>query len=757
MALAPPRLDDRGYADLRAELIRRIPVHSPEWTDYNATDPGITLIELFSFLGDNLLYRLNRAPEASKLAFLELLNIPPRPAQAALAQVRIDLQKGAVDPVTPPFSPTTPLIQLAAGGVLFQQTEEVTALPVALAGYVKQPYAGVVPAEGTASVQQLLQDHLQLGATPSLAAYKTVSMPAPLGGALPPPTSTSLSATVDGNLWLALLAPDAVLKALDTGDPVATLDLVRRKLAGHVANIGVRTDDALCGPADALQCPDPGTEPPRWPVRYDISTGAFSGAARRVDKIVYQRLTVAADTTNGLTQSGTVRLRIPGARGDGSLPFGDWTADSFDTPDDDLLGVGGLPPRLDDPKLAARVLAWIRVQRMDPTFPPIRVRLVDINMVLAVQAVTAAPELLGAGAGRAGQSVTLSKTPVILDSEVVQVRADAGWEAWTRVDDLALAGPDDPFYALDPTAGAVTFGDGVHGRMPLPGQAIRVLGYRYGGGAAGNVGAGGVSSVRNAPLLATNPLPAEGGQDAETTAEAQARIPKVLRAHDRAVCAEDFMDIALETPGVLVGRAQVLPRHMPFERADGIPGVVTLIVLPAVDPVTPDTPTPDREMLRKVCAWLEPRRLVTTELYVTPPEYVPVDIAIAVDAQPGMGVETLRGWVELALRQHFAPLPPYGPDGAGWPFGRDVRDRDAEAAALRVQGVNLVNEIVVQGVAIAADGSQTDVTGTVPVLKWQLPVIRNVGVAIGPNAPSLAPEPSPPPDGIPAPVEVEAC
>src|SRR3954452_10058536 len=101
MALAPPRLDDRGQADLRAELVRRIPVHAPEWTDHNATDPGIALIELFAFLGDNILYRLNRAPAATKLAFLQLLNILPRAAQVTVAQVRLALQQGATEPQTP--------------------------------------------------------------------------------------------------------------------------------------------------------------------------------------------------------------------------------------------------------------------------------------------------------------------------------------------------------------------------------------------------------------------------------------------------------------------------------------------------------------------------------------------------------------------------------------------------------------------------------------------------------------------------------
>jgi hypothetical protein len=757
MAIRPPRLDDRAYDDLRAELVRRIPVHAPEWTDHNATDPGITLIELFAFLGDNLLYRLNRAPEASKLAFLQLLNLPPRPAQSAVAQVRLDLQPGAVEPLTPDFSPAAPKLQLTAGDVIFQPVEEITVLPVELSAWIKRPVAPLPP-EGVTGVQQLLEDHLGLaqGAGPALSAYEATPLPAPKGGAIPPATSTS--AAIDRGLWLALLAPDKVLKALDAGDPAATLELVRRRIAGKPVSLGFRVDDTLCGPTDHRRCPDPGgPAATRWPVRWDISTGGFTGAARRVDRVAFERLAVSGDATEGLTRSGVVRLRLPDVRGDGSLRFGDWTADSFDPPDPDLLGVGGLPPRLEDPKLAARVLAWIRVRRMDPDDPPIRLRLAEANVVTAEQAVSAAPEMLGWGDGRSAQRLTVSKAPVIAGSEMVQVSGASGWEAWTPVEDLALAGPDDPFYALDPTEGAIVFGDGVHGRIPLPGQAIRCLGYRYGGGAGGNVGAAAISKVRGAPLKATNTLAAEGGVDAETLEQAQARIPKMLRARDRAVCAEDFEQIALETPGPAVGRAEVLARHKPFERADGIPGVVTLVVLPAHDPETPDTPTPDKEMLRRVCAWLEPRRLVTTELYVTPPEYAPVDVSVAVEPEPGTGEETLRRWVELAVRQHFAPLPPYGPDGTGWPFGRAVRDRDAEAAVLRVQGVRLVNEVVLQGEAIGPDGTRTNVTGTLPLRSWQLPVIRHVAVALGPQAPPLAPEPPPPADGMPVPVEREEC
>src|ERR1041385_4133266 len=83
MPIPNPILDDRSYQQLRDELVRRIPVYTPEWTDHNASDPGITLIELFAFLGENLLYRFNQIPEATKLAFLNYLKIPLRPPSPA--------------------------------------------------------------------------------------------------------------------------------------------------------------------------------------------------------------------------------------------------------------------------------------------------------------------------------------------------------------------------------------------------------------------------------------------------------------------------------------------------------------------------------------------------------------------------------------------------------------------------------------------------------------------------------------------------
>ena len=73
MALQLPVLDNRTYDELVAEGRRLIPRHAPGWTDHNASDPGITLLELFAWLTETSIYRLDRLSEASYRSFLHLL------------------------------------------------------------------------------------------------------------------------------------------------------------------------------------------------------------------------------------------------------------------------------------------------------------------------------------------------------------------------------------------------------------------------------------------------------------------------------------------------------------------------------------------------------------------------------------------------------------------------------------------------------------------------------------------------------------
>src|SRR5690242_3308204 len=84
MPLPAPKLDDGTFQDLVNETKRQIPRYCPEWTDHNVSDPGVTLIELFAYITDILLYRLNRVPQRNYIKWLEMLGIElqaPKPSR----------------------------------------------------------------------------------------------------------------------------------------------------------------------------------------------------------------------------------------------------------------------------------------------------------------------------------------------------------------------------------------------------------------------------------------------------------------------------------------------------------------------------------------------------------------------------------------------------------------------------------------------------------------------------------------------------
>ena len=84
MALPIPNLDDlRFQSDLVDEARKRIIHYCPEWTEYNISDPGITMIELFAWMTEMMVYRLNRVPEKNYLKFLEMLGFQMEPAKTA--------------------------------------------------------------------------------------------------------------------------------------------------------------------------------------------------------------------------------------------------------------------------------------------------------------------------------------------------------------------------------------------------------------------------------------------------------------------------------------------------------------------------------------------------------------------------------------------------------------------------------------------------------------------------------------------------
>ena len=90
-----PNLDDRTHADIVEEAMRLIPQYCPEWTNHNAADPGITLIELFAWMTEMVVYRLNKVTDKNFLAFLDLMGVDLQPPHPARTLLRFNLSEGS--------------------------------------------------------------------------------------------------------------------------------------------------------------------------------------------------------------------------------------------------------------------------------------------------------------------------------------------------------------------------------------------------------------------------------------------------------------------------------------------------------------------------------------------------------------------------------------------------------------------------------------------------------------------------------------
>jgi predicted phage baseplate assembly protein len=132
MRLADITLDDRTFQDLVNEARLRITQRCPEWNEHNVSDPGITLIELFAWMTEATIYRLNRVPDKLHVALLNLLGIQIAPPNVATTDIRFRLAAPPEQPLLIPGGATeVGTVRTASEESIVFQTSEDFVIPTA--------------------------------------------------------------------------------------------------------------------------------------------------------------------------------------------------------------------------------------------------------------------------------------------------------------------------------------------------------------------------------------------------------------------------------------------------------------------------------------------------------------------------------------------------------------------------------------------------------------------------------------------------
>jgi hypothetical protein len=692
--LESPVLDDLTFDELATRLREQIPIHAPEWTNHNESDPGITLIQLFSHLAEQIGYRLNRLPEKNYVEFLKLVGIRLAPAEAATSSIEFVLSKPE----------TAVAFRIPAGAKVkaklgskpaFELDEELAGVPAQLAALVTAqsgdlrdlklagetgPAVGENPEDYIAERYSLAWD----GKTPKLK-----DMPvAPLG--------------------LFQLPSEAGHRHLFIG-----LAFNPSKAAGFLGQrVSLRLqldDDEQPDPGAVADANDLGAASVEVASAEDELVEYDYYAAPRAGQTLgsWRPLRLLSDATDGWTRSGVLRFDVP----TNMAPIEDAAWQAVETTPEQIPHP--LPGALKTPVQGAPskvpVSGWIHVHFREGT--KLRLRALSFNVGSATNAETVRGEIVGFGDGRPGQAFGLAHGNVLAGTlQLAAVDSDDGLlHDWRSVDSFDDAGPLDRVYVLDPEAGSVVFGDGLRGKPPPARAKIVAVRYRHGGGKAGEVDVGLVNQPESLPSLvsdAVNVVAARGGRDAEQLEQAKSRAPGSIKTRDRAVTAEDFEFLALQTRGVRVARAVVVSLRAPLPSSspaapglnveESAPGVVSVIVVPDVDGLFP---LPTEGMLYAVCRQLDAHRLLTTEVYTVSPQYVRLfDIEVEVRAAPGYSRSQLRESIAARLETYFHVLRG-GADGRGYPFGTTLHHADLVAQVFRTPGVERV-----EGAAVWFDG-----------------------------------------------------
>ncbi|MFP1624031.1 putative baseplate assembly protein [Streptomyces sp. 5K101] len=640
--IQPPDLDDRTWQDLSDQMRALRTSYAPQWTDDRPSDIGITLIELFAWLGEGLIYRLNQVPEKHYIAFLNLMGITRDPATPAATHLSFGV-KGPAPVHVPAGTQAHTLPEEGEAPIVFETDEDVTVLPTALTTALlltpdPDDDSQLLYEDVTADLVGSGTGRRPIGVPPGLTAHLCLGFEKAVEGeiVLRPRLFRPAPGAPSGSVTWAASVPDEQPGDWPEVGPVGTTS----GMHDRPATLSVPQSWAAQIPAeawaDARPVPDAADfDAERFWIGLRIGNSSDAPLEIGLERVLFNAapahtaLTprspeMLGESDGGPFQTFPLRHR-PLYRGpDAKAPYAHV----------DIQVGQGTPP------------AWESWQQV--------------------------PELLP-GPGK-----------------VYRLNPVTGEIGFGSHDERHSEGHG----SIPPTGSLIRARTYRHVASGSAGNVspdrIVVIGTAPDGTVPGG-------------LEVTNPTAANDGSDEEPIEDTLRRAPEELKIRDRAVTADDYVYLAREaTSDVRISAclAPPPPRTAPgtFGGIDRAPGNVSVIVVPDQG-VAVAKPEPPPELIDAVRTYLDERRDLTVRLFVHGPRYLPIVAKVSVvvwreAALAGVDTKEVKAEVEREITAFLHPTRG-GPAGQGWEVGQHVFSSDLFRAVMPPDDIGYIEQITV--------------------------------------------------------------
>lgn len=723
MPLEVPNLDNRRWADLVEEARSLIPRFAPRWTDHNAHDPGMTLIELFAWLAEMQIYQLNRVGRKHRELFSQLAGVSRGGRKPAQVGVRVEgsLNTGRFIPAGTQLTPLegTELVFETETDLLLTQSRLLRVITHDGSSRVDQTEANAKPGIAFLAFGEnaLEGAELRLG----FDNFYPVVEP-----------EIRLTANVLNEDLRGRCGPDDPFRQQEDQQSTAPVKLIWEYGVGGDQWIpieGVRDETAALSQSGSITLPVPtGAIRDRdhpW-IRSRIQQGYYD---------IEPRLRSISVNVLPCSQRETVRneqLKQSNGKPDQSFELAKGpvltTEPETRTPiiSSDVADWDLLANQLDKGHAAFATRLRGILKTSSSELRPEYDRIKELNAELGLTDGQPSPNRSSEGNaqkanGDAEFGHLIGRTPVVIT---------VAGEPWSLVPSFDSSGPKSKHYLFDIERRCVEFGNGLNGLVPMAGQEVRALWYRVSNGRSGNVAKGLGWKFRNTAIpgvTLTNPEPATGGADPEPLDEMELRTRALLSRPQRAVTLKDLELLALSTPNAFVGRAKAIT-DCP------VPESITVVAVPKVRPGRKGSPKdPSEPFLRKVERHLQRSRLLCDSIRVVRPLYIEVRVSARLRLVKGAAWDAVRERALQALdrflngelqpvdqtlaasRDAVRKASTQSPCPTSWPFGRRVFPSEVYAILDGITGVDFASDLVLTAHKETDTPIKADKTGAIPI------------------------------------------